>query len=147
MKCIRGLFSKYPLRVWLFIIFAAPFSGIWLNAIRIQQYDNFGSLLGLPLALFLAALFVTMPWFVMFSFLYRFLYRRRFPVVPSKIFLSFFSACCVYLTFYVIGGEEMLRLSNRDGFLLITSYAVFAILGPIIFPYTSKSVTEKYFSF
>lgn len=144
---IKSLLCKYPLRVWMFIIFAAPFLGIWLNAIRIREFDDIGLLFGLPIALSIAALFVTLPWFILFSFLYRFLCKRRFPVVPSKILLSFFCVGCVYLTFYVIGGEEMLQFSNRDGFLLITAHALLAILGPLVFPFTSKVVTEKDFSF
>jgi hypothetical protein len=144
---LQSLLCKYPVRIWLFIIFAAPFLGIWLNAARIRQYDDFGLIFGAPIALSIASLFVTMPWFVLFSFLYRFLCKRRFPVVPSKILLSFFCVGCVYLTFYVIGGEEMLQFSNRDGFLLITAHALLAILGPLIFPFDRNAVTEKDLSF
>jgi len=144
---VRDLLNKYPFRVWLFIVFAAPFLGIWLNSIRIRQYENIALLLGVPFALFLSGLFLTIPWLMAFSFLYRFLYRRHIPVVLSKILLSFFNVGCVYLTFYVIGGEEMLRFSNKDGFLLITAYAFLASLGPLIFPFTIKAITEKDFSF
>lgn len=144
---IRDLLNKYPLRVWLFIIFIAPFLGIWLNSIRIRQYEDIGLLLGAPLTLFFVALLITMPWFVIFSFFYRFLCKRRFPIVPSKILLSFFSVCCVYSTFYIIGGEEMLRFSNKDGFFLIIAYVLLAILAPLIFPFRIKTMTEKDFSF
>lgn len=144
---IRSLLFKYTLRVWLFIIFAAPFLGIWLNAIRIRQYDNVGLLLGFPLGLFLAGLFVTFPWLILFSLFYRGLYNKNLPVVFSKALLSIFSVGCVYFTFYIIGGKEMLQFSNKDGFLLISAYALLAILGPLIFPFSIKAVTEKDFSF
>ena len=104
-------------------------------------------LLGAPFVLFLAGVFVTIPWFIVFSLLYRILYRRRLPIVLSKVLLSIFNIGCVYLTFYAIGGEEMLRLSNMDGFLLVTAYAFLAVLSPHIFPFGAKAITEEDSSF
>jgi hypothetical protein len=135
---ILDVHYKYPFKVWLFILCLAPFLGIWLNAIRIRQYEDLDELLGGPFFLFLAGLFVSIPCFAIFFFLYRFLFRRHASPVLSKVLFSIFNVACVYLIFYLIGGEEMLQFGNKDGFLLVSSYAFLAIVGPLIFSFDKK---------
>jgi len=138
---------KYPFKVWLSIICVSPFLGIWLNAIRVRQYDDLNVLLGGPFFLIIAGLFVSSPCFILFSYLYRFLYRRQVSIILSKVLFSIFDLAFVYLIFYLIGGQEMLHFGNRDGFLLISSYAFFALIGPFMFSFDKKPVTEKDLSF
>lgn len=138
---------KYPFKVWLSILCVSPFLGIGLNAIRIRQFEDLSVLLGAPLFLFLGGLFISIPCFIIFFFLYKFLYRKQISVVLSKILFSIFDVACVYLIFYLIGGKEMLQFGNKDGFLLISSYAFLAIIGPLIFVFDKPPVTEKNLTF
>lgn len=143
---IRDVRYKYPFKVWLFILCVAPFLGLGLNAVR-TRFEGVDELVGAPFFLFLGGLIISIPCFVVFLFLYGFFYRRHVSVVLSKVLFSFFNVTCVYLLFYLIGGEEMLQFGNKDGFLLISSYAFLAIVGTLIFPFDKKTPTEKDFTF
>jgi len=144
---ISYIHYKYPFKVWLFILCIAPYAGIWLNAIRIRQFYNLNELIVVPFYLIIAGLIISSPLFALIIYLFRYLQRKQVSAAISKIIFSISGVVCVYLIFYLIGGKEMLQYGNKDGFLLISSYAFLAILAPHLFTFDKKSVTDKDLSF
>jgi hypothetical protein len=144
---ISYIHYKYPFKVWLTILCIAPYVGIWLNAIRIRQFENLNELIFAPFLIIPAGLIISSPFFAVFTYLYKYLQSKQVSAAISKFIFSILGVVCVYLIFYLIGGKEMLQFGNKDGFLFISSYAFWAILAPLLFAFDKKPITDKDLTF
>jgi hypothetical protein len=143
-------FNKYyPFQVWASTLIVGPILGILLNVLRRPDSFDFGYVFGGPFALALGGAFVSLPAFAIYYLIYRSLRLKMESDIYLKFILCPIVIAGLIATIYFLVSDVMLQSTNRDGFLLVSSYVFCAFVSTFSFK-TYKQIPaheSKTFSF
>jgi hypothetical protein len=145
-QIIKTTDKYFPFKVWATTLFCGPFLGILLNIIRRPDSLDVSFLLGGPFMLALGGVVASAPAFIIYYAVFRFLQKKVQSGGYYKLILCLIAVPGVIGTLYFMVSKEMLRPSNRDGFLLFIAYLFCVLVAGISFRIFKKKNVRKILS-
>ena len=139
MSNILILNKSYPFKVWICTCICGPFLGIVFNVAYDPDIFETSMIYG-PLLLGIMAMLISLPAFIVYYFLFRFLGLKLKSEFVLKVILSLFNCGAVILIFLISGLKTMMQPSNTDGFLFFQGTIIITLLAGFFFKAYQKQV-------